>query len=286
MTGKPVVRDSITRAIGSGRDLSIFANTGCFQEHHLRILVSMPRTPLSVIKMVAREPGTHPERAIDYCSSAVIARALLKICKNASCFAFYDQPVFAEEGATLHDQRKGADRFRSREIVYEVLCERILFAGDVLPYHVSSWFNNYGHTLTYTYIQRHGSEHMMACLEVYTRQFFRSAERLVYVKKPYDFMVTLHRYTKFLPLRMFFRAVFTKKETNEKFVGGLVDRGCSFEQIELEMVGKEDAAEPKKKKSRRSRAAKSPAVRYLLGVTEGMLALDCSHCQRMILAFL
>jgi len=119
MTGNPVVRDCVLHQILSGGNLTIFANMGAFKEHHLRVLVTMARTPLYIIKMVAREPGTHPEKAIDFCSSAAMARVLIKICGDATCFSLYDQPAFVE-GMVLHDYMRGADYFRKREIVYEV----------------------------------------------------------------------------------------------------------------------------------------------------------------------
>lgn len=36
-------------------------------------------------------------------------------------------------------------------LVYEVLCERVLYGGDVLPPHVAKRFVNYGSNMQYAY---------------------------------------------------------------------------------------------------------------------------------------
>lgn len=175
MTGKPVVQECVLNQIVSGGNLTVFAGIGAFKEHHLRVLVTMPRTHLYIIKMVAREPGTHPERAIDYCCSAAMARVLIDICGDVSCFSLYNQKSFTD-GMVLHDFGKGADRFRRREVVYEVLCERVLFGGEVLPAHVAKWFINNGSIVQHVFMRKHGSEHMMACYDLYEKQAFECAE--------------------------------------------------------------------------------------------------------------
>lgn len=143
-------------------DLAVFADIGSFKEYHLRVLVTMPRTPLYVIKMVAQEPVTNPAKVIDYCSSAAIANVLIKMSRNVTCFFFYNQDTFVE-GAVLRDFRKGADRFRRREVVYEVLCERVLFGGEVLPPHVARWFNNNRSNSHFAYMLKLGLARMLAC---------------------------------------------------------------------------------------------------------------------------
>lgn len=52
MTGKPIVRDCVLNAIVSGANLTAFANIGAFKEHHLCVLVTMPRTPLYLLFLV------------------------------------------------------------------------------------------------------------------------------------------------------------------------------------------------------------------------------------------
>lgn len=46
---------------------------------------------------------------------------------------FFLKPTNVCRRQPLHDFRKGADRFRHRETVYEVLCARALYGGEVLP---------------------------------------------------------------------------------------------------------------------------------------------------------
>lgn len=87
MTGKPVVRDCVLQ-VASGGNPTVFANIGAFKEHHMRKLVTMARTPLYMVNVVAREPGTHPEKAIDNCSSAAMATVWIKIGGDVTCFSF------------------------------------------------------------------------------------------------------------------------------------------------------------------------------------------------------
>lgn len=290
MTGKPVVRDVVLRAIMSGSDLGVFSGIGSFKDHHLRVLVTMPRTPLSVIKMVAQEPGTNPAAAIDYCSSAAIARVLIKICRDVSVFSFYNQPTF-QAGTKLHDFRKGADRFRRREVVYEVLSERILYGGDVLPAHVSKWFSLYGSIIHDTYMEAHGSAHMLSCYDICEKQAFAATEKVV-SPIPYEFMVAYHRYTKYLPVTMFFRAVFLKRTSAQKRINLMAEEGYTAEQIQLflrerelkEKVDFEASVERKRKKRRFARATKSKPVKELFELTQMIFGLGC--CERDILSFL
>lgn len=289
MTGKPVGRDLVLRSIMSGAKLTAFANIGAFKENHLRVLVTM-RTPLNVIKMVAKEPGTNPAEAIDYCSSAAIAKVLINICRNVTCFSFYNQDTFVE-GEPLHDYRKGADRFRSREVVYEVLCERVLFGGDVLPAHVARWFNNYGPNSHYTYMLKRGLDHMMACYEIYEKQAFEATEELI-TPLPYQFMVAYHRYTKYLPLKVFFRAVLSKKKADQKKMNDELEKGSSIEQVQASFVAEQyrkmasskSSAESRKKKRRFARAAKRGAIKDLWVLSDKIVRLEC--CEKLILSFL
>lgn len=291
MTGKPIVRDCITRAIVAGKDLSVFAGIGIFEEHHLRILVTMPRTPLRVIRMVAREPATNPHKAMDYCASRAIARVLIDVCGNASCFALYNQPSFVK-GARLHDCGKGADRFRVKEVVYEVLCERILYGVNMLPEHVGRWFTSHGHQLMYAYMLKHGSLHMRKCCSICEKQALEIHGKPV---SPVDcnFMVSYHRYTKYLPLKMFWRRVLARKLQVEKSVRDMVEEGYTCEQVELfvggremrEMISLKNSEKGRKKKRKCARAVKkSVAVRELLDVVNGILGLGC--CDKLIFSFL
>lgn len=290
MTGKPVVRDCVLHQIISGGNLTVFANIGAFKEHHLRVLVTMARTPLYVIKMVARESGMHPEKAIDYCSSAAMARVLINICGDVTCFSLYNQPAFVE-GMALHDFRKGADRFRRREVLYEVLCERVLYGGEVLPPHVAKWFANYGGNMQYAYMLKRGSAHMLACYDVYERQAFECTQELI-TPVSYDFMIAYHRYTKYLPLTMFARAVFKKKRDVAESVREMVDQGYTCDQIQSdvacrdvrEMAELKMSAETQKKKRRFKRVIKSESVKQLFAVVQRVFELGC--CEKKILSFL
>ena len=290
MTGKPVVRDPVLRCIMSGADLKIFAGIGAFQEQHLRVLVTMPRTPLSIIKMVAQEPNTNPAKAIDYCSSASMARALIKICRDVTCFSFYDQECFVR-GERLHDNKKGADRFRSKDVVYEVLGERILYGGDVLPPHVARWYNMNGTYWHTAYMRGYGSNHMMACYDVCEKQVFEATEELI-APAPYEFMIAYHRYTKYLPVTMFFRAELKKRVLGEATVKDMVEKGCTIEQVQTSlaedalkhMVDSNCTVEGKKKRRRLARAVKSGAVKDLWFLSHRILGLGC--CEKLIVSFL
>jgi hypothetical protein len=290
MTGKAIVRDIVLRRILSGADMTVFANTGAFQEHHLRVLVTMPRTPLYVIKMVAQEPGTNPAKAIDFCTSAAMARVLIKICRDVTCFHFYDQNIFVK-GAPLHDNRKGADRFRRRESVFEVLCERVMFGGDVLLDHVASWFNNYGANSLYGYMLKRGLTHMLACYDIYEKQAFEATEEVV-TPLPYQFMIAYHRYTKYLPLTMYKRAMYNKQKTVEASVAVKLDKGFSVGQVQTSLVAEEakrmfdleNSAEGKRKKRRFQRLSKSGSVAEIWVLINGIFALRC--CEELIFSFL
>ncbi|CAM9099235.1 unnamed protein product [Ectocarpus sp. 12 AP-2014] len=240
--------------------------------------------------MVAREPGTNPAKAIDYCSSAAMARALIKICGDVSCFSLYEQECFVK-GERLHDYIKGADRFRRRDVVYEVLCERIMYGGDVLPPHVAKWFNNCGNNIHHVYMARCGSFHMMSCYKLYEKQALEATHELI-TPAAYQFMVAYHRYTKFLPLTMFFRAVFEKKASIEAIVKDWLGKGFSLEQIQGALSGEDDAqqtnlrtsAEGKKKKRQFVRASKSDAVKELWVLAHSICKLQA--CEKLILSFL
>ena len=291
MTGKPVVNDMVLRSIISGANLAVFANTGSFKEHHLRVLVTMPRTPLYVIRMVAREPGTNPAKAIDYCSSAAMARALIKICRDVSRFALYEQGCFRVGGKRLHEFRRGGDRFRRREVVYQVLCERVLFGGDVLPPHVSKWFNSCEGYWHEKYMEGYGSAHMIACYDIYEKQAFCATHEVI-TPRPYQFMVAYHRYTKYLPLTMCFRAVFNKKSRVEAAVKDKLEQGLSVEQVHACLVVEDvqnmrdlkNSAEGKKKRRKLARAFKSAAVNDLWVLSHRILGLEC--CEKVIVSFL
>ncbi|CAN0530286.1 unnamed protein product, partial [Ectocarpus sp. 12 AP-2014] len=269
-----------------GSNLTVFANTGSFKEHHLRVLVTMPRTPLYVIKMVAREPGTDPANAIDYCSSAAMARALIKICRDVSCFALYEQEYFRVRGRMLHDFTRGGDRFRRREVVYQVLCERVLFGGDVLPPHVSTWFNSCGGYWHEKYMEGYGSAHMIACYGVYEKQAF-SATQDVITPVPYQFMVAYHRYTKYLSLTMWFRAVFKKKAQMEADVKDKLEQGLRVEQDVEDVENTWDlkkSADGRKKRRKLARVVKSASVNDLWVLSCRILGLEC--CEKVIVSFL
>lgn len=287
MTGKPVVRDVVLRSILSSADLTVFANIGAFKEHHLRVLVTMPRPPLYVIKMVAQEPGTNPAKAIDYCTSAAMARVLIKICRDVTCFHFYNHDVFVN-GAILHDNRKGADRFRYRESVFEILCERVMFGGDVLPPHVAKWFNNYKVNSHYGYILERGLVHMLACYDI---QSFEATKEVV-TPLPYQFMIAYHRYTKYLPLTMYERAAYSKEKTVEASVAEKLDKGFTLGQVQTSFVREEakhmlnlkNSAEVKRRKHRFERASKTGSVAEIWVLMHGFFALGC--CEELIFSFL
>ncbi|CAN0251422.1 unnamed protein product [Ectocarpus sp. 6 AP-2014] len=291
MTGKPVVNDVVLSAIVSGSNLTVFANIGSFKEHHLRVLVTMPRTPLYVIRMVAREPGTNPAKAIDYCSSAAMARALIKICRDVSRFALYEQDCFRVGGKRLHEFRRGGDRFRRREVVYQVLCERVLFGGDVLPPHVSKWFNSCGGYWHEKYMEGYGSAHMKKCYDIYEKQALRATHEVI-TPMPYQFMVAYHSYTKYLPLTMCFCAVFKKKAQMEAVVKDRLREGLSVEQahasldveVDQSLRGLKNSAEGKKQRRKLARAVKSAAVHDLWVLSHRILGLEC--CEKVILSFL
>lgn len=290
MTGKPVVQDVVLRSIMSGANLEVFSNVGAFKEHHLRVLVTMPRTPLNVIKMVAQEPGTSPEKAIDYCSSGAMAKVLIKICRDVSCFSFYNQETFVN-GTSLHDHRKGADRFRSREVVFEVLFERVMFGGNVLPPHVARWFDNYGINSLHGFMMNRKLHHMLACYDTYEKQAIEATEELV-TPLAYQFTIAYHRYIKYLPLIMFCRVVQKKKGEWQATMNDKINKGYSVEQVQtclveeevMHMANSKSSAESKKKKRRFHRAYKSPAIAGMWILTNRVFDLGC--CQELILSFL
>ncbi|CAM9309140.1 unnamed protein product, partial [Ectocarpus sp. 12 AP-2014] len=210
--------------------------------------------------MVAQEPGTNPAKAIDYCSSAAMARTLMKICRDVTCFSLYEQACFAE-GERLHDYRKGADRFRHKDMVYEVLCERVLYGGDVLPPHVARWYNSHGRFGHYAYMETYGSDHMIECYDVYEKQAFEATQALI-TPVPYQIMIAYHRYTTYLPITMFFRAVLKKKALVEAIVKDMVEKGFTIEQLQTSLVADDvkhmldlsNSVEGKKKRRRFARA--------------------------------
>jgi len=240
--------------------------------------------------MVAQEPGTNPAKAMDYCSSGAMVKVLIKICGDVSLFPFYNQETFVN-GTALHDFRKGADRFRRREVVFEVLFERVLFGGDVFPPHVARWFNNYGINSMHGFMLKRGLAHMLACYDTCEKQVFAATQELV-TPLPYQFMIAYHRYTKYLPLTMFRRAVQNKKEAVQATMNNKIEKGCSVEQVQTSLVAEEVAhmanlkksAEGKKKKRRFDRASKSPTIAGMWKLVHGIFGLGC--CEELILSFL
>lgn len=289
MTGKPVANDVVLRSIVAGRDLTVFANIGAFEQHHLRVLVTMGNTPLYVVKMVAREANTNPASVIDYCSSAAMARVLINICHDATCFSLYDQDVFRVGGNSLHDDRKGADSFRRKHVVYEVLCERIRFGGDVLPSHVAAWFNICGTGVHEAYMLKHGSPHMRACYDIYQEKKRDAGKAVV----PYEFMVGYHRYTKYLPVTMYVRGLVRKEKEDKEIAEYMSRQGYGHEQVaksleraaSVRMMDLKYSTDGKKKQRRFARAVKSVEVRKLLLLTRDIFRLE--GCFReMVLSFL
>lgn len=56
---------------------------------------------------------------------------------------------------------------------------------------------------------------MMACYDIYEKQAFEDTDELI-SPAPYQFMTAYHRYTKYLPSTMFFRAVFKKNDGSRR----------------------------------------------------------------------
>ncbi|CAM9099887.1 unnamed protein product [Ectocarpus sp. 4 AP-2014] len=222
-----------------------------------------------------------------------MARALIKICRDVSRFALYEQECFRVGGKRLHEFRRGGDRFRRREVVYQVLCERVLFGGDVLPPHVSKWFNSCGGYWHEKYMEGYGSGHMKACYNIYEEQALGATHEVI-TPVPYQFMVAYHRYTKYLPLTMYFRAVFQKKARMEAVVKDALKQGLSIEQAHASLVVEDvenmrdwdfkNSADEKKKRRKLSRALKSAAVNDLWVLSLRVLGLEC--CEKVILSFL
>ncbi|CAM9181748.1 unnamed protein product, partial [Ectocarpus sp. 12 AP-2014] len=145
----------------------------------------------------------------------------------------------------------------------EVLCERILYGGDVLPAHVARWFTRHGKNLLHAYILKRGSLHMRKCFDICEKQAFKMHGTAV---SPVDcnFMVAYHRYTKYLPLKMFCLKILAKKQVVATSVRDMVDKGYTGEQVvsyvrcreirEIgDMVDLKNSAEGKKRKRRLAR---------------------------------
>ena len=179
------------------------------------------------------------------------------------------------------------------DIVYEVLCERVLFGEDVLPPHVAKWFVAFGNQLQEDYIEKRGSPHMSACYDVYHRQVLERGQGVV-TMNPYEFMIGYHKYSKYLPIVMYLRAVFTKNQAIGASVKTLLDRGCSYSLIHL-FVGTarlKDVADSRspmgiRKKRRLQRVAKSDPIRKLYSLVQSILALEgCHEISAAVLSFL
>lgn len=240
--------------------------------------------------MVAGDANTNAAGAIDYCCSAAKARALIHACGDVSRFALYDQPHFKHEMRMLHDNRKGADRFRRKDIVYEVLCERVLFGGEILPVHVAKWFDMHGAQLHEDYLEKHGSDHMFTCYDVYRRQVSENGLSPVF----YKFLVGYHKYTKYLPLVMYLKAVFNKKHAMGASVKTLIERGCDYDLIKLFVsvenikdIAKSQSPLEKKRMRRFNRVIKSDPIRQLYSLTQMVVSVKgCNEIYPMVLSFL
>lgn len=134
---------------------------------------------------------------------------------------------------------------------------------------------------------------MAACYDVYHEQVLFSGAGETF-PNPYHFMVSYHNYAKFLPMVMYFRSVFTKKQIMGASVKTLLDRGCSYNLIEL-FVGTaklrdvRNARSPieKRKRRRLTRIIKSDPIRQLYCLAQGILSLDgCGEIYPLVLSFL
>lgn len=177
-------------AISERRNIDAYIASEALEPHHLRLLASMPSTTRSVLRQAAKCSRTDPAGAVDFSASASTAKILLQASKDATVFKLYNQYQF-KYGHDLHDNRKGADRFRNTSNVFAVLCERILHSGDVLPAHVLFWYNDTGRRLLVNYIDSRGADRseMRKCYRVYRVQ--KTAATIgegVVNTTPYEFM--------------------------------------------------------------------------------------------------
>ena len=134
-------------------------------------------------------------------------------------------------------------------------------------------------------MEGHGSAHMIACYRIYEKQAL-CATREVITPVPYQFMVAYHRYAKYLPLTMCFRAVFKKKAQMEAVVKDKLEQGLSVEQAHESLVvgDDENSGEGKRKMRKLARAVKSAAVNHLWVLSHRILGLEC--CEKVIVSFL
>lgn len=104
---------------------------------------------------------------------------------------------------------------------------------------------------------------MIACYGIYGKQAF-SATHEVITPVPYKCMVAYHRYTKYLPLTMCFRAVFKKTAEMEAVVNDKLEQGLNVEEAHASLVVEDvedmrdlkNSAEEKKTRRKLARAVK------------------------------
>lgn len=242
-------------AISERRNIDAYIATGALRPHHMRLLASMPSSTRSVLRRAANCSGTDPAGAIDFCASASAARILLQASNDPKVFKLYNQYQF-RHGRDLHDDRRGADRFRNKTRVFAVLCERVLYGGDVLPPHVLFWFNQNGRRLLDDDIDNRGCDRseMRKCYTVYRVQKAAATvgEGIVNTT-PYEFMLAYQRYQKFFPVVMRVYLVCKKQGASKKILDDMGKKGFSSKEIMEVARGQEaihdtEASSPEGKK--------------------------------------
>lgn len=248
------VSDSAMEAILNRECLEGFIEDGMLFDYHLRVLASMPSsTRKGLLERVAHIPSTYPEEAVDFCASAAAARVLMNVSGDTANFKLYEQYGFRSGHRDIHDDRKGADRFRNKTTVFAVFSERIMYGGDVLLPHLITWYNEHGQQLLADYMGDVSSD-MRKCYAVYEHKKAAAVvEGIVDAPPAYEFMVAYQRYHKYFPIFMRIYLVAKKRGESKKLVDAMRTKGMDESLIMQVAHGQEalhdtEANSPKGKK--------------------------------------
>lgn len=233
-----VICDEIIRAIQAGEnlDMEYFASRGRLGLRHLRLLVSKSNSKVKDVRIVAEDMPDDAGKAINFCVKPEFAKILLEVSKDAATdFSFYNQEWFTD--GLLHDDHPGADAFRSKINVYSVLSEQILYGGNVLPNHVSEWYDEYGTEWCDEYGRSLHAEYMAKdvlmgkCYALHEKQFASTVEGEIVEVSPYEFMVRYFEYLKYLPIYLYIHVRAKQRERLQALVASLEKHGVSSEVI-------------------------------------------------------
>lgn len=228
--------------IREGRDIAMAGRIP--EQKHLRYAVMTGRLTAKVIGGMV-EFGCDPSDAMDYCVSPKMVRALVKQGGDPGKLTYFSDPFFHPLDSSEEE------KFRKPKLLFKTFRQRILL-GAVFPRHVAEWYDEF----VGTDLESDGSEEFLDF-----RDLYRAAVGRRY--SLYDMTVEFVRYTKFLPVKVFFNRHFES----------VSERVCGM--VEEPQYGMEISVAPK-----------NSNVQALRRVVRKIVDVEHKGITRMIMAFL